>query len=262
MIEATADRMNDATADLNADRPRLISSAAKATSEYFAAMTEGDVRGLEAILHPVWTAKRAAPGGKAEVEERTSLLRRADAGGALQGAPEVTSVQIAHPDFAIVRADDWKAPSGTIFLLLTSHRGWRIVGEATAGAAGGFREERFSARSEESAVFAVLEEYYRAVTVGDPDALRRIFAPFWQMKNRDGDAIVAEGVDAFVARVAPGPLPGYWDDRQIADVQLIAGRLAYVRVDKPSVRSTTVFMFMKIAGRWLVIDKAWSAGRA
>lgn len=195
-----------------------------------------------------------------EVHERAPFIRRA-----MTMAPEIdnsviTSVQICHPEFAIVRADDWAACSTSIFLLLTDKTGWRIVGEAWAGAAVGERDERFASRMEEGAVLQVLEQYYRAVTDGDSQSVRRIFASIWQMKNHENGAIVSEGIDAFAARIDQGPLPGYWDDRQISDVQITSGRLAFVRVDKPSTPSTTVFLFMKIAGDWLIIDKAWSVG--
>ena len=243
-------------------RSMTASSAAEIVESFQAARRNQDVEGLQRILHPVWSAKRAAPAGRAEVEERASFIRRA-----MTIAPEIddrviTSVQICHPEFAVVRADDWTACSTSIFLLLVDKTGWRIVGEAWAGAAVGERDARFASRMEEGAALQVLEQYYRAVTDGDPQFLRRIFAPIWQMKNHENGEIVSEGTDAFVARIDQGPLPGYWDDRQISDVQIVSGRLAFARVDRPSTPSTTVFLFMKIAGDWLIIDKVWSVGRA
>jgi hypothetical protein len=243
-------------------RSMIASSAAESVERLLTARRSRDIEGLQRLLHPIWCAKRAAPASRAEVEERAAFLSRAVTIASETDDSVITSVQVCHPEFAVVRADDWAARSTSIFLLLTDMTGWRIVGEASAGAAAGDLDRRFMSRAEEGAVLQVLEQYYRAVTDGDPQPLRRIFASIWQMKNHENGEIVAEGVEAFTARIDQGPLPGYWDDRQISDVQIVSGRLAFVRVDRPSTPSTTVFLFMKIAGDWLIIDKAWSGGWA
>ena len=56
------------------------------------------------------------------------------------------------------------------------------------------------------------------------------------------------------------PLPGYDSDRKIADVQIIHGRLACVRVDKPSTAAVTVFLLVRSETDWRIAEKAWSNG--
>ena len=226
----------------------------------YRAAEQGDPAALADVLHPVWTAKRAIAGDQSEVETRAAVLARTSATGRrIAAAPDVTSVQMCFGDFAIVRTDEWSPPSTCIHLLFKERGTWRIAGEAGVAASDGLRDPQFTPRAEEAAVLDVLAGYYRAVTTADADIIRRSFAPFWQMKNHQDGVVAAEEKPSFVERIARRPLPGYWDDRQIADVQIVADRLAYVRVDKPSGPSTTVFLFMKTAGAWSIIDKAWSA---
>jgi hypothetical protein len=63
-----------------------------------------------------------------------------------------------------------------------------------------------------------------------------------------------------VQRIEAGPLPGYDHNRHIADVQVIARRIAYVRVDRPSTPSTTVFALHRGDDGWRLIDKVWTDG--
>lgn len=237
-------------------------AAAQRTIEAFEASVSGaDIAGAERLLHRVWKAKVAGPDGAGGARTRDDCLAGI---GAREARPAyaTTSVQLCPHDLAVVRADDYRHAAAVLYFLLRDNDGsWRIVGEASASAEVGYRPAHFEHRATEVAVLEVMAEYYRAVTEGDAGAIQKIFAPFWQMKNHEGGVIVAEDRAAFVARIEPGPLPGYWDDRQIADVQVIYDRLAYVRVDKPSTPSTTVFAFMKLNGHWRVIDKVWVDGR-
>jgi hypothetical protein len=222
----------------------------------------GDVAALESLLHPVWCAKRPDGGEGWACETRAGFLARAGSRGAGGDAlPVVTSAQMSCGDFAIVRTDEWAPPSARIHLLFKEHGVWRIAGEGTVAVAEGVRDARFTPRGDERDVLEVLGGYYDAVTFGDAGLLDRAFAPIWQMKNHQDGVVVAEDKPSFAARIAGRPLAGYRDDRQIADVQIVAGRLAYVRVDKPSSLSTTVFLFVKAGDRWWIVDKAWSARR-
>lgn len=243
-----------------------LSLAIGAAADYFDAKRHGDVSRLKPLLAAVWHGKQALPGEKLQLEGRDAVLARmARAGDGKDW--DITGLHACFGDFAIVRADTWSEPA-TCFALMFRERGvWVVAGEASVEAAAGERATHFAARSDEAQVLQTLERYYRAVTDGDPDEVRRIFASCWHMKNHDEDAppadapVISEGTDAFAKRLEPGPLPNYWTDRQIADVQIAANRIAYVRVDRPSTPSTTVFLFARIGGAWLVIDKAWTDGR-
>ncbi len=172
--------------------------------------------------------------------------------------PAITSVQMFFGDFAIVRADSWVAPAATLFFLFKCHGRWRIAGEASASASVGARRAAYDPQTAERDVLDVLGVYYRAVETGDGAALDRIFHPAWHMKNIEGGRVVAEGGDAFRKRLEK-PTHGYTRDRQIADVQIVFDRMAFVRIDKPSTPGVTAFVFFKLAGRWLIVDKVWSA---
>lgn len=191
--------------------------------------------------------------------ERAALLDAAAVAPGEAGA-YLSGVSMCAGDFAVVRADRFDPPASTFMLVFKDAGVWRVAGEAHVDARMGKRDAHFAARNSERDVLDVLEAYYRAVTEGDPDAVRRIFAPCWHMKNHEDGALVVEGVEAFAARLAK-PLPIYWSDRQVADVQIAFDRIAYVRVDRPSTPGTTVFLFARIGDAWLIIDKAWTDGR-
>jgi hypothetical protein len=230
---------------------------AETASEYLDAVRAGSAVRLGAVMADIWHGKRC---GVSEVvlEERADCLARIGSRAGLAYEHELTAIAASFIDFAMVRADD-RAGFGTSFLILFNDRGaWKVAGEARSVDVE--RDVRFVSRTTERAVLNVLEEYYRSVTASDKGGIRRIFAPCWHMKNHEGGVLVCEGVDAFVERL-DNAFPAYWDDRQIADVQIAGNRLAYVRVDRPSTPSTTIFFFANYAGEWKMIDKAWTDGR-
>ncbi len=243
------------------DAAQCYAAVAGLVANFLDAAGRGDAAALAPLLDPIWQRKGISPDGAITIETRDDFLTRMQGGGAVPGAAHLSCVQACFGDFAIARLDHWESVSSAILLVFKVGGAWRIAGEAHADASAGGRSPRFRARDTEREVLDVLEAYYRAVTGGDPAAIREIFAPCWSMTNHEAADIVSEGTDAFVRRLEEGPLPTYWDDRQIADVQIIANQLAYVRVDKPSTPSTTVFMFARAGSQWQVIDKAWADGR-
>lgn len=107
----------------------------------------------------------------------------------------------------------------------------------------------------------VIQQYYDGVTKGDYTILETIFNEHWHMKNlreADGKELLVEDKQTFIQRVMGRPLPGYGDDRQINSIDVAYGRLALVRVDKPSTRTTTFFTLFKLEGRWLIVNKLWA----
>lgn len=206
-------------------------------------------------LHPLWTGKRA-DGGAVRVETGSgaaaTILRCAD----------VSSIHLAFDGFAVARLDDWAGRWAALHLLFRVRDRWRIAGSATVSAASRSGVAPFRPTDDERGVLDVLASYYSAVRDGDPGMIERIFSPAWEMKNHEGDVLVREDKPTFIARIAKGPLPGYDDDRLISDVQVIHGALAYVRVDRPSRPSTTVFLFMREGDAWRIVDKAWMDGLA
>lgn len=237
----------------------VIGAAASVVERFHAARAAGDARAMDEILHPVWTKTEATSDGRILTLARGEMVEQAKTRGS--GAADraiVSSALHCRGDLVVVRTDEPARPSAAFHYVFYVDGAWRIAGQAEADAASGARDAVFSARMEEAAVLAVLERYYRAVVQGDPAALDRIFAACWLMRNHELGAVVAEGVEAFAQRLAPGPLPDYGDDRQIADVQIVYDRLAFVRVDRPTALTITAFAFMKIKGAWRVIDKLWT----
>lgn len=107
-------------------------------------------------------------------------------------------------------------------------------------------------------ITSVIQQYYDAVTAGDPTTLEAIFHEGWHMKNlqeEDGKILLVEDKPTFVERLQRGPLPGYGDDRHITSIDAAYERLAIVRVDKPSSRSTTFFTLFKLDGEWVIVNK-------
>lgn len=237
--------------------PQLYAEIAEAAGEYLDAIRAGSAVRLGSVMAEIWHGKRCGVSDVA-LEERADCLARIGCGPVLASERELTAIASSFIDFAVVRADD-RVAFGTSFLMLFNDRGaWKVAGEASSVDVE--RDARFVSRNTERAVLDVLEEYYRSVTESDKNGIRRIFASCWHMKNHEDGALVCEGPDAFVERL-DSTFPGYWDDRQIVDVQIAGNRLAYVRVDRPSTPSTTIFFFANCGGEWKIIDKAWTDGR-
>jgi Putative lumazine-binding len=241
----------------------VYSEVAGTVSRYYDALAQADKAMLDELLAPIWNGKHlAAPNNGLAIGTKDALLARVLEQGPTpikRGQPQLTSVQVYFADFAIARADDWERAGATIFILFKLQGVWRIVGEASAGAEFGVRQKRFNPFTAQAEVLRVLDVYYRAVEAGEPEPLRNIFDPGWQMKNHEGTALVAEDKATFLSRIARGPLAEYADDRQVADVQIVYDRLAYVRIDKPSKSVVTVFLFFRLGGGWVMVDKAFSS---
>lgn len=241
-------------------------AVAEAVTAYCEAMHGNDVARVETLVARIWSRKTISKDGGVVLESRAQLLDRIRlANRESPRSGHLSSIQLCFRDFAIARTDEWAAPASSILLVFQERGVWKVAGEATVMADTGTRPRHFSVSDAERQVLDVLAIYYKAVTEGSPDAVRAIFSHCWQMKNHEeipnGEDLVEEGTEAFAKRLEEGPLPAYWDDRQISDIQVIADRLAYVRIDKPSTPSTTVFLFAREHGVWKVIDKAWTDGR-
>lgn len=219
-------------------------------SEDYAAVADAVRR---EVRDPSWHAKSLAPAGD-ELRVRTI----SDRGRQLSPS----AIQLFFGDFAVARADTWAPASSIILLLFKTEGTWRIAGEASIEASQGSRATEFNPQTAAREVLDVLHGYYLAVEHGDPRALQILFHAQWHMKNHEGPRVVAEDRDRFARRLADRPTPGYCRDRQIADIQVMYDRLACVRIDKPSTPGVTVFLFFRVAGRWLIVDKAWSMARA
>lgn len=243
--------------------PDVYAEVASVMRRYDAAVAQADQAVLTELLDPIWNSKRmTAPNSGLVVETKDAFLARVLKQGpapAAHGQQRLTSVQVYFDDFAIARTDDWTRATTTIFTLFKSRGVWRIVGEASAGAETGVCQSRFNPFTAQAEVLRVLDVYYRAVEAGEPEPLNHIFDPAWQMKNHEGQTLVAEDKPTFLARIARGPLAEYADDRQIADVQIVYDRLACVRIDKPSKAVVTVFLFFRLGSGWVIVDKAFSS---
>jgi Putative lumazine-binding len=224
---------------------------------YFEAIRSGDDHRLILVTADIWHGKRCgADGVTSEVLER--FVKLVAAKSVQAGCYEITAILTSSADFAVVRADDWSGFTTRFLMLFKVDGRWRIATETTGSDLR--RDARFQTRLTEHAVLSVLEEYYRCVTDSDGEGIRRIFGSCWHMKNHEEGVLVCEETDAFVKRLDESHC-GYWDDRQISDVQIVGDRLAYVRVDRPSTPSTTVFLFARGLDGWKIIDKAWTDGR-
>ncbi len=264
-VATSLSRLDSSTGSLPGNDPNVYAEVASVIQRYDGAVAQGDQATLTELLDPIWNSKRiTAPNSEMIVETKDAFIARVLKQGpapAAHGKQRLTSVQVYFDDFAIARTDDWERATATIFTLFKARGAWRIVGEATTGAAVGTRQARFNPFTSQAEVLRVLGVYYRAVEKGEPKPLNRIFGSCWQMKNHEGQKLVAEDKPTFLARIARGPLAGYTDDRQIADVQIVYNRLAYVRIDKPSKSVVTVFLFFRLGSEWVIVDKAFSSSQ-
>ncbi|MGE3930441.1 MAG: nuclear transport factor 2 family protein [Hyphomonadaceae bacterium] len=241
------------TAQRPPDAATLFADVAAVASAYFDARASGDGARLDALATPIWHGKRVNATGDVVVEQRSALATPSE-------LMQITAIAPCFDDFATVRGDNWNGCTTTFLLLFKAHGAWTVAGELSADVGARARDAHFAARAAEHEVLSVLHEYYRGVTHGDGAAMRRIFAPCWHMKNHEGEALVSEETEAFVQRL-DGDYSTYWNDRQIADVHVAGDRIAYVRVNRPSTPSTTVFLFARTPPGWRITDKAWTDGR-
>jgi len=219
----------------------------------------------DALLDAAWHGKRLDAGGtRLAVERRTEALARVRAEASDATRPDrchLTSLRVYFDDFAVARLDDWAAASTELLLLFKCAGAWRIGGTVGVGADCGVRQRRFNPRTAESEVLEVMQLYYESVDRGDAGPLARIFHAEWHMKNFEGGVLVAEDKPTFLRRVDGIPLPGYAEAREVAQVEVVHGCLAHVRVDKPAVPGVTVFNLVRIGMEWMIIDKAWSSAK-
>ena len=249
-----------ASTDRRGDFRSEAALVAGALIDFHQSIKACDTSKLAALTHPVWNAKIMAEGGAIHLLSRESILETIGFNKAMAADPLVSSIDFSHGRMAIARVDDWSARMTSVQLLLRDRASWVHVGELTNEAYDA-ADARFSSRRTESAILDVLQRYYRAVTNGDPATIDEIFHPLWQMKNHEGDMIVSEVKSAFIARIEAGAVEGYDADRQVSGVKIIAHRLAYVRVDRPSTPSTTSFFLAKCGDEWRITDKIWVGGR-
>lgn len=109
-------------------------------------------------------------------------------------------------------------------------------------------------------ITTVIQQYYDAVTNGDSAPLEALFHEGWHMKNLDeeGATLLVEDKSTFLQRIQGRPLPSYGEDRHITSIDVAYERLATVRVDKPSSRTTTIFALFKLDDGWVIANKLWA----
>lgn len=111
-----------------------------------------------------------------------------------------------------------------------------------------------------SAIYASMAKYYEAVEIGNVEYLESVFHVDWYMRDTDtpDEAILnVEDKNRFYERVRNRPLPGYAEGREFTTTSLANGHLAFMRINKKSSKSSTSFMFFKINGNWVIMDKVW-----
>lgn len=215
----------------------------------------GDSTCLSPLLADIWHCKYLDEAGALRVE--TSPMR---APRSPLVDPQLSCLQLCGHRLAIARFDCWRERNASLlFMLLDADGTWRAVGETILSREATVSPAKFTVTSAERDVLEVVGRYYGAVESGDQTTLQRIFADGWHMKNHSGQALVVEDKPHFIARIIPGAFETYADHRQVGDVQVIGGRMAYVRVDKPSAPVTTVFSLFRVGHEWLIADKVWAA---
>ena len=139
-----------------------------------------------------WLGESASYSAVAETV-RMHLAHRAG------GTQSLSSIQVFHDDFAIVRVDRWSEPDTTILTVFKEAGAWRIVGEATVRADSASGSEVTSAGPEAVEVLRVMNTYYRAVEAGDAGSLAGVLEPKWLMWNHRQSGEVVRGT--------PGDIP-------------------------------------------------------
>jgi len=111
-----------------------------------------------------------------------------------------------------------------------------------------------------SEIYASMAKYYEAVEIGNMEYLETVFHTDWTMRDTDTPdeaTLNVEDKDRFYERVRNRPLPGYAEGREFTTTSLANGHLAFMRINKKSSKSSTSFMFFKINGEWIIMDKVW-----
>ncbi|MEM9529348.1 MAG: nuclear transport factor 2 family protein [Pseudomonadota bacterium] len=204
--------------------------------------------------HAIFHRKRVA-GGQLQVTDASQAQAGPDAP---RTRFELTSIDVYYDGFALVRVDERDVPRTLVLTLFHQNGTWTLVNEVEVGGADAKRNPVFSSATSADEVMQAMATYYEAVEFGRAAPLNALFHPQWHMKNPEDGVLVAEGKAAFLERIDGRPVAGYYEDRQVTDLQILYDTIAVVRVDKPASRSTTLFTLFREQGRWRIIDKAWA----
>ena len=208
--------------------------------------------GDDSVVHSTWHRKLVDHDG-VSVTARDGF----QAVGGPSGRHEITTIQLNYDDFAIVRVDDRSFASVLLLTLFIEDGKWFVVNEVNLAPDVGTRNPHFSAENAAAEVSAAMAVYYEAVEFGRPEDLESLFNEHWHMKNPDNNELVAEDKPTFIKRIESGPSEGYYDDRQVTGLEILFDKVALMRVDNPTTRSTTVFTFVRMDSDWQMIDKSW-----
>lgn len=119
--------------------------------------------------------------------------------------------------------------------------------------------QRYSTSIDE--IISVMANYYEGVEYSDEEKLNTSFHSTWQMRDNDGtrnNFIHIEDKPTFIQRVKDhGNYKDYASQRKIGTIEVIHNQLAFIRIDKSSSRSATLFFLARIDDVWMIIDKLW-----
>ena len=117
--------------------------------------------------------------------------------------------------------------------------------------------------SEEAAVRAAIEHYFRGHATGQGEHFRKVFHPDAKLFFiRDGK-LTQWTSEEYISRAAGKPAADEAQRKRRIDSVDVVGDAAFVKLtlDYPSVVFTDYMSMLKIDGRWMIVNKTFHAKR-
>lgn len=117
--------------------------------------------------------------------------------------------------------------------------------------------------SEEAAVRAAIEHYFRGHATGQGEHFRKVFHPDAKLFFMRDGKLTQWTSEEYISRAAGKPAPDEAQRKRKIDSVDITGDSAFVKLtlDYPSVVFTDYMSLLKIDGRWMIVNKTFHAKR-
>jgi hypothetical protein len=117
--------------------------------------------------------------------------------------------------------------------------------------------------SEEAAVRAAIEHYFRGHATGQGEHFRKVFHPDAKLFFMRDGKLTQWTSEEYISRAAGKPAPDEAQRKRNIDSVDITGDSAVVKLtlDYPSVVFTDYMSMLKMDGRWMIVNKTFHAKR-
>ena len=120
------------------------------------------------------------------------------------------------------------------------------------------------ATSDEAAIRAAIENYFRAHATGDGTYIAKVFHPELRMMFVRDNAFMMRTRDEYISGFSGKPAEDEAQRKRSIEMIDITGNaaVAKIRLDYPKTTLTDYFSLLKVEGEWKVVNKIFHAERS